>query len=126
MACEFRDCEVETMLGRLPNGVVALAAEIIVTTWIYFGKMSIIVPSSKFISEAVTNITCRIKRTCIIVYVGVSYRSDEELVKKVLLGVANSHPDILKNIDTEAPEVQLPSVRMGDSSLDFELPARIR
>ena len=41
MACERRDCEVETMLGRLPNGVVVLAAEIIVTTWIYFGKMSI-------------------------------------------------------------------------------------
>ena len=39
MECELRDCEVETMLGRLPNGVVVLAAEIIVTTWIYFGKM---------------------------------------------------------------------------------------
>ncbi|MDE0299648.1 MAG: hypothetical protein OXN17_13530, partial [Candidatus Poribacteria bacterium] len=35
MACELRDCEVETMLGRLPNAVVVLAAEIIVTTWIF-------------------------------------------------------------------------------------------
>ena len=43
MACEPRDCEVETMLGRLPNGIVVLAAEITVTTWIYFGKMSIII-----------------------------------------------------------------------------------
>ena len=41
MGCELRDCEVETMLGRLPNGVVVLATEIIVTTWMYFGKMSI-------------------------------------------------------------------------------------
>ena len=49
LECEFRDCEVETALDRSLNGIVVLAAEITVTTWIYYGKMSNIameIPSS--------------------------------------------------------------------------------
>ena len=42
MECEPRDCEVETALDRLLNDIVVPATEITVTTWIYFGKMSII------------------------------------------------------------------------------------
>ncbi|MDE0043951.1 MAG: mechanosensitive ion channel [Candidatus Poribacteria bacterium] len=90
--------------------------------------IDIIVPNSKFISEAVTNMTHRNKRTRIKLPVGVSYKSDEDLVKEVLLEVAYSHPEILKDIDTDAPEVQVPFVRFirfGDSSLDFELLAWI-
>lgn len=89
--------------------------------------IDIIVPNSKFISEAVTNMTHRNKRTRIKVPVGVSYKSDEDLVKKVLLEVAHSHEEILKD-DTDSPEVQVPFVRFirfGDSSLDFELLAWI-
>ena len=41
MECEPRDCEVETALDRLLNDIVVPATEITVTTWIYFGKMSI-------------------------------------------------------------------------------------
>ena len=41
MECEPRDCEVETALDRLLNDTVFPATEITVTTWIYFGKMSI-------------------------------------------------------------------------------------
>lgn len=90
--------------------------------------IDIIVPNSKFISEAVTNMTHRNRRTRLKLPVGVSYKSDEDLVKKVLLEVANSHPEIFKSIDTGAPEVQAPFVRFvrfGDSSLDFELLAWI-
>ena len=67
------------------------------------------------------------KRTRKKVPVGASYQSDENLVKKVLLEVAYSHPEILKNLNNlnvETPEVQAPFVRFirfGDSSLDFEL-----
>ena len=90
--------------------------------------IDIIVPNSKFISEAVTNMTHRNKRTRIKLPVGVSYKSDEDLVKEVLLEVAYSHPENLKDIDTDAPEAQVPFVRFirfGDSSLDLELLAWI-
>ena len=90
--------------------------------------IDIIVPNSKFISEAVTNMTHRNKRTRIRLPVGVSYKSDEDLVKKVLLEVAHSHPKILKDTEPDAPGIQAPFVRFirfGDSSLDFELLAWI-
>ncbi|WP_342779624.1 mechanosensitive ion channel family protein [Chlorobaculum thiosulfatiphilum] len=48
--------------------------------------------------------------------VGVSYDSDSEQVRRVLLGVADNHPDIL----AEPLPVVLFS-GFGDSSLDFEL-----
>ena len=60
--------------------------------------------------------------------VGASYQSDEDLVKKVSLEVAHSHPEILKNLNVETLEVQAPFVRFirfGDSSIDFELLAWI-
>ena len=89
----------------------------------------IIVTNSKFISEAVTNMThLSNKRTRIKVPVGASYQSDEDLVKKVSLEVAHSHPEILKNLNVETLEVQAPFVRFirfGDSSIDFELLAWI-
>ena len=72
--------------------------------------------------------THRNKRTRIKISVGVSYGSNEDLVKKVLLESANSPPDILKDIETDAREVQVPFVRFvrfGDSSLDFEFLAWI-
>ena len=90
--------------------------------------IDIIVPNSKFISEAVTNMTHRNKRTRIKIPVGVSYQSDEDLVKKVLLEVAHSHSEILKDTDPDTPGIQAPFVRFirfGDSSLDFELLAWI-
>ena len=86
--------------------------------------INIIIPNSKFISETVTNLTHDNTRTRIKVPVGVSYESDENLVKKVLLEVANSHPDIIKEMNPDLPDVVPPFVRFirfGDSSLDFEI-----
>ena len=86
--------------------------------------IDIIIPNSKFISETVTNLTHDNTRTRIKVSVGVSYESDEDLVKKVLLEVANSHPDIIKEMNPDLPDVVPPFVRFirfGDSSLDFEI-----
>ena len=90
--------------------------------------INIIIPNSKFISETVTNLTHDNTRTRIKVPVGVSYESDEDLVKKVLLEVANSHPDIIKEMNPDLPDVVPPFVRFmrfGDSSLDFEMLAWI-
>ena len=86
--------------------------------------IDIIIPNSKFISETVTNLTHDNTRTRIKVSVGVSYESDEDLVKEVLLEVANSHPDIIKEMNPDLPDVVPPFVRFirfGDSSLDFEI-----
>lgn len=90
--------------------------------------IDIIIPNSKFISETVINLTHDNTRTRIKVSVGVSYESDEDLVKKVLLEVANSHPDIIKETSPDLPDVVPPFVRFiqfGDSSLNFELLAWI-
>ncbi len=90
--------------------------------------IDIIIPNSKFISETVTNLTHDNTRTRIKVSVGVSYESDEDLVKEVLLEVANSHPDIIKKVNPDLPDVVPPFVRFirfGDSSLDFEILAWI-
>ena len=90
--------------------------------------IDIVIPNSKFISETVTNMTHDNTRTRIKVPVGVSYESDDDLVKKALLEVANSHPEIIKEIDPDLPDVVPPFVRFirfGDSSLDFELLAWI-
>lgn len=90
--------------------------------------IDIIIPNSKFISETVTNLTHDNTRTRIKVPVGVSYESDEDLVKKVLLEVANSHPEIIKEMNPDLPDVVPPFVRFirfGDSSLDFEMLAWI-
>lgn len=90
--------------------------------------IDIIIPNSKFISETVTNLTHDNTRTRIKVSVGVSYESDEDLVKKVLLEVANAHPDIIKEMNPDLPDVVPPFVRFiqfGDSSLNFELLAWI-
>ena len=90
--------------------------------------IDIIIPNSKFISETVTNITHDNTRTRIKVPVGVSYESDEDLVKMLLVETANSHPEIIKEINPDLPDVVPPFVRFiqfGDSSLDFELLAWI-
>ena len=90
--------------------------------------IDIIIPNSKFISETVTNLTHDNTRTRIKVPVGVSYESDEDLVKKVLLEVANAHPEIIKEMNPDLPDVVPPFVRFirfGDSSLDFEILAWI-
>lgn len=86
--------------------------------------IDIIIPNSKFISETVTNLTHDNTRTRIKISVGVSYESDEDLVKKVLLEVANSHPDVIKEPNPDLSDVVPPFVRFirfGDSSLDFEI-----
>ncbi|MDE0043796.1 MAG: mechanosensitive ion channel [Candidatus Poribacteria bacterium] len=90
--------------------------------------IDIIIPNSKFISETVTNLTHDNTRTRIKVSIGVSYESDEDLVKKLLLEVANTHPETIKEMNPDLPDVVPPFVRFiqfGDSSLNFELLAWI-
>ena len=87
------------------------------STWVQTNdNVVIIIPNSEFINNRVTNWTANDRQVRFGIPLGVSYGSDPERVREVLMGVALSHPDVLKD-----PEPDLLFVRFGDSSLDFEL-----
>ncbi len=83
-----------------------------------FDRSSIIVPNSELISSTVTNWTHKDRIGRIIVPVGVSYGSDPELVKEILLKCAREHPLIVN-----FPESFVTWMDFGSSSLNFELRA---
>jgi len=79
-------------------------------------NITIIVPNSDFISNAVTNWSHGDPKVRLRVPFGVAYGSDIPLLKKVMLEVANQHPAVLKE-----PPPSVFFVGFGESSLDFEL-----
>lgn len=86
-----------------------------------FNRASIIVPNSELISQSVTNWTHKNRLGRIIIPVGVSYKSDPELVRDVLLKCAKNHPQTLAY---PAPYVTWQD--FGASSLDFDVRVFIR
>ncbi len=81
-------------------------------------KADVIVPNADLIKNQVTNYMFRDPYWRIECKVGVVYGSDTDLVKKVLLEVAQAHPNIVQD------EENKPSVlfkEFADSSLNFEL-----
>ena len=81
-----------------------------------FTRVSVIIPNATVLSNAVKNMTHQNNWARYTVSVGVAYGSDVELVKKVLLECAASHPKVIKK---PAPYVLF--TNFGASSLDFEL-----
>jgi len=75
-----------------------------------------VVPNSVLISEKVQNWTLHNNVGRISIDVGVSYQSDPERVKDILLEVAREHPQVLTH-----PEPYVWFSNFGDSSLDFRL-----
>lgn len=87
------------------------------STWVQTNdNVVIIIPNSEFINSRVTNWTANDRQIRFAYPVGVSYRSDPEHVREVLLGVASRHPDVLPD---PPPEVLFAG--FGESSLDFRL-----
>ena len=87
-------------------------------------EKEVIVPNSQFITEPVHNLTHYNNRYRLQISVGVSYNSDVELVKKVLLEVAEAHPEVIKEPDPSMEGVTAPFVRFvnfGESALEFQL-----
>lgn len=87
-------------------------------------EKEIIVPNSKLVTEPVHNLTHYNNRYRIRIQVGVSYSSDVDLVKTVLLQAANEHDEVIKDPTPQMENVTPPFVRFiafGESSLDFEL-----
>jgi small-conductance mechanosensitive channel len=78
--------------------------------------VAILVPNSQFIAEQVTNNSYSSKIMRLSIRVGVSYSSDAEKVREVLLDVASKHSHVLQ---TPLPAVLFKN--FGDSSLDFDL-----
>ncbi|HTR66934.1 MAG TPA: hypothetical protein VMH85_14245, partial [Terriglobales bacterium] len=76
----------------------------------------IIVPNSEFVTAQVTNWTANDRSVRFSIPVGVSYSSDPEKVRELLLEAARQHPDVLPD---PAPEVIFQG--FGDSSLNFLL-----
>ena len=94
------------------------------TVIVSLDEKEIIVPNSQLISEAVHNLTHANNLFRLSIKVGVSYSSDVELVKNVLLDAADVHSSVIKEPTPNMDNVTPPFVRFtafGNSSLDFEL-----
>lgn len=91
---------------------IALRATTICTN----DNIEIIVPNSEFISGNVINWSLSSRNVRVSVPVGVSYESEPETVRKILLKVASSHKGVLSE-----PEPTVIFKGFGDSSLDFVL-----
>lgn len=86
------------------------------TTVITRDNITLIVPNSSFIEGTVTNWSVGDPKIRINVPVGVAYGSDTELVRRLLLEVAENHPDVLKE-----PKPDVLFREFADSSLNFDL-----
>ncbi len=101
-------------VGQLNGDVVRIGAR---STWVRTNdNIVIIVPNADFITSQVTNWTANDRRVRIRVPLGVSYSSNPEEVRRLLLAAAQSRSDILSD---PAPDVIFSG--FGDSSLNFEL-----
>lgn len=97
------------------NGKVT-SISIRATTVLTNDNVSIIVPNSEFISGRVINWSHNDRSIRFRFPVGVSYNEDPEIVKKLLLEVADENEHVLKN---PPPDVFFDE--FGDSSLNFKL-----
>ncbi|NEP77342.1 MAG: mechanosensitive ion channel [Okeania sp. SIO3C4] len=78
--------------------------------------ISLIVPNSRFIENEVLNWSHNNPISRVKVPIGVAYGSEIKLVRKAILEVAKSHPEVLLH-----PLPQLWFQEFGDSSLNFDL-----
>ena len=101
-------------VGDLLGNIVNIGSR---GTWVRTNdNVVMIVPNSEFIEGRVTNWTANDRNVRINLPLGVSYSSDPEHVRDVVLEVAHDHPDVL-----DAPSPGVIFTGFGASSLDFEL-----
>ncbi len=81
-----------------------------------FDRANVVVPNSVLISESVKNWTLHNNTGRVTIPIGVHYDSDPELVRDILLEVANENPQIMSN---PAPFVYFQD--FADNSLNFIL-----
>src|SRR5688572_6537121 len=100
--------EVEGVAGRVAR--ISLRATTIQTN----DNISIIVPNLQLTSNAVTNWSHGGSRVRIRIPVGVAYGTDPDRVRDLLLAVAASHPDVLKE-----PRSTVYFDAFGDNAINF-------
>ena len=95
-----------------------------IETW---EKVSVIVPNSLFVANALENWDYRNDYGRVVLKVGVDYDSDAPRVKQILLECARAHPQIIQEgeIDGLLPPLAF-LVDFADSALNFELRAYVR
>jgi small-conductance mechanosensitive channel len=82
-------------IGSLHGDVVHIGAR---ATWVRTNdNIDVIVPNSEFTQKPVTNWTAEDRQVRFSVPLGVSYRSQPETVREILLNVAAAHSDVLSN-----------------------------
>lgn len=86
----------------------------------------VVIPNSQFITEPVMNWSLHDPYVRVVIPVGVAYGSDTELVRRLLLEVAEEHELVLTGGFGGAPRPVVHFVSFGDSSLDFQLKCYIR
>ncbi len=101
-------------LGELAGRVTSIGAR--ATRVLTNDNIAVIVPNSQLVQSQIINWSHSDRRVRIDVPVGVSYGSDPEQVRRVLLEVAGQHPGVLQDDETE---VLLE--KFADSALEFTL-----
>lgn len=101
-------------VGTVTGDVVSIAA--LSTTVVTNDNIAIIVPNSEFISSKVTNWSYTNRDVRFNFPVPVSYKSDPDVVRRLLLEVAEDHPGVLRE---QKPDVLLSE--FGESAMNFTL-----
>jgi small-conductance mechanosensitive channel len=95
-------------MGSISGEVRRIGAR--ATTIVTEENIAVIVPNSQFIAERVTNWSHTGPLTAFTVRVRVSWQTDADLVRQLLLEVASEHPHVLRDPE---PEVELLDIRNG-------------
>jgi small-conductance mechanosensitive channel len=101
-------------VGDIRGDVVKIAARS--TTVLTNDNIAVIVPNSEFISSTVINWSYIDRNVRFNFPVGVAYKEDPQVIRKLLIEVANDEEGVLKN---PPPDVLFDA--FGDSSLNFVL-----
>jgi small-conductance mechanosensitive channel len=102
--------EIDGKVGRVEN------IKIRTTRAVTFDNKVLIIPNHKYLTSTLFNWTENGTVLRGSVSVGVSYDSDVQKIKKILLQIANDHPNLIKN-----PSPKVLFNNFGDSALEFEL-----
>lgn len=101
-------------VGDVTGNVIRISGRS--TTILTNDNISIIVPNSQFIDNAVINWSLSERRIRFNFPVGVSYKETPEKIKRILIEVADANPGVLKN-----PGCDVLFDGYGEKSLDFKL-----
>nr|WP_321223232.1 mechanosensitive ion channel domain-containing protein [uncultured Psychroserpens sp.] len=102
--------EIEGKVGRVEE------IKLRTTRAVTIDNKVLIIPNHLYLTNSLYNWTQNGTTTRENVEVGVAYGSDVQLVKKLLLQAASTHPDVIST-----PEPTVVFTNFGDSSLNFKL-----